>query len=164
MLMMIMLHCYSIFSRVTLTSNGGVLEDFNKCNVYIPVVYDLTIDSDTRNNYYSFFGNSTTPVGATATAAPNIETCKTGAEIISVALAAAGSSAARSFGFIIPSIIGSFSKKLFPISEIVGSNVDLDMYLDTQVNAIVASGTITATEINRMRLNLSVVVIIFEYV
>ena len=47
----------SIFSRVTLTSNGGVLEDFNKCNVYIPIVYDLTTDPNTRSSYYSFFGN-----------------------------------------------------------------------------------------------------------
>ena len=47
----------SIFSRVTLTSNGGVLEDFNKCNVYIPIVYDLTTDPITRSSYYSFFGN-----------------------------------------------------------------------------------------------------------
>ena len=31
------------------------------------------------------------------------------------------------------------------------------MYLDTQVNALVATGTITETVINRMRLNLSVV-------
>ena len=30
----------SIFARITTTSNGGVLEDFNKCNVYIPVLYD----------------------------------------------------------------------------------------------------------------------------
>ena len=35
----------SIFVRITITSNGGVLEDFNKCNVYIPVVYDLQGDS-----------------------------------------------------------------------------------------------------------------------
>ena len=119
----------SIFSRVTTTSNGGLLEDFNKCNVYIPIVYDLTIDPDTRNNYYSFFGNSTTPVGATATAASmlnvvslTIETCKTGAQLVSYAMTAAGGSNAvtvsnwRSYGFLIPSIIGSFSKKLFPIS------------------------------------------------
>ena len=102
----------SIFARITTTSNGGVLEDFNKCNVYIPVVYDLTFDKCTRNNYYSFFGNSTTPYGLVASEAPTVETCKTGGQIISVALAGAGSSTSRSFGFIIPSIIGSFSKKL----------------------------------------------------
>ena len=44
----------SLFNRVTLTSNGGILEDFNKCNVYIPIVYDLTVNPHTRNNYYSF--------------------------------------------------------------------------------------------------------------
>ena len=154
----------SLFSRVTLTSNGGILEDFNKCNVYIPIVYDLTVNESTRNNYFSFFGNYSTPTGAMAVAAPDIESCKIGGQILSIGTTVAlGANAVtltqwRSFGFIIPSILGSFSKKLFPISEISGSNVDLDIYTDTLINSLVTSvAQVNNFTIQRLRLNLSVI-------
>ena len=39
------------------SSNGATIQDFNKSNAYIPVVYDMTIDATTRAQYFSFFGN-----------------------------------------------------------------------------------------------------------
>ena len=41
----------SIFSRITTKCTGGILEDFNKCNVYIPVVFDLTCSPIARSSY-----------------------------------------------------------------------------------------------------------------
>ena len=42
-------------------------------------------------------------------------TCRIGSTLSNVAVTAAGSSS-KVYGFLIPSIIGSFSKKLFPVS------------------------------------------------
>ena len=154
----------SVFSRITTNCNGGMLEDFNKCNVYIPIVYDLTVSPDVRTNFYSFFGNSTTPIGDGTAVSANVENCKSGAYLLTRAGTIAGGanpiteSPWRSFGFLLPSILGSFSKKLFPVSEIAGSNMDVDLQMDTCVNAIVSSiATINNYKIQRVRLNLSVV-------
>ena len=57
----------SIFSRITTNCNGGILEDFNKCNVYIPVLFDLTCSPIVRSSYYSFFGNYESIVQPTRT-------------------------------------------------------------------------------------------------
>ena len=46
------------FNRILVTENGGVLQDFNKSNVYLPCVYDLTCSRSTRSSFFSFFGNS----------------------------------------------------------------------------------------------------------
>ena len=56
-----------------------------------------------------------------------------------------------------PSIVGSFSKKLFPVSEIAGSNFDIDMQIDTIINALVCTPVPQSMTLTRLRLNVSVV-------
>ena len=43
------------FNRVVVVGNGGLLQDFNKSNVYIPCVYDLTCSQNARSTFFSFF-------------------------------------------------------------------------------------------------------------
>ena len=44
--------------KITETASGGTLTDFMNCNVYIPMVYDLTVSAVDRMSYFSVFGNS----------------------------------------------------------------------------------------------------------
>ena len=46
-----------VFQRITTNGPGGVLEEFNKPNVYIPCVFDLNVSPYSRINYWSAFGN-----------------------------------------------------------------------------------------------------------
>jgi hypothetical protein len=61
-------------NRISTNSQDSPLEDFNRCNVYIPVVYDLTTDPLTRNTFFSFFGNN-------STAAATIANCRLGYDV-----------------------------------------------------------------------------------
>ena len=173
------------------------MEDFNKWNVYIPVVFDLTCSPITRSSYYSFFGNyesivqpavavanvtAHTAVAGTTQAQidaaitsleTNIDTLinntvipmdrvypyypRLGAAINIADVAAGAASTVKVYGFILPSILGSFSKKLFRVSEIAGANLNIDLQTDTIANALVSDQTPTSITLSRMRLNLSVV-------
>ena len=46
------------FSRIKMDAGGNQLEDFNFVNQYIPCVYDYCISPQTRNTFYSAFGNA----------------------------------------------------------------------------------------------------------
>ena len=50
------------FNRILVTGNGGVLQDFNKSNVYIPCVYDLTCSQTARSSFFGSFAQRIFPI------------------------------------------------------------------------------------------------------
>ena len=46
-----------VFTKITTNGPGGVLEEFNKSNIYIPCVFDLSVSPLSRINYWSTYGN-----------------------------------------------------------------------------------------------------------
>ena len=186
------------FNRILVTGNGGVLQDFNKSNVYLPCVYDLTCSRSTRSLFFSFFGNSIdsqsvaytvsaagvvsqttmTPV-ANAFNTNNLQTAINNMAInnnhirrglpifntnVNATPAIIAGTISKQFAAVIPSFFGAFAQRIFPISELAGSNFDLEIYTDTQQNAIVDPGVSMATGaflssyvMDKLRLVLSVV-------
>ena len=164
------------FNRVVVTGNGGVLQDFNKSNVYIPCVYNLTCSQMARSSFFSFFGNNQNiqPLTTIATLTDNtaavittgLNQAITNSTVNktsvrkghSITVAAAGD-VHEMYGALIPSFFGAFAQRVFPISELAGSNFDLELYLDTQANAIVDATTpiLTSYTLDKLRLVLSIV-------
>lgn len=185
-----------VFSRITSNSNGGILEDFNKTNIYIPVVFDMIVSPFSRINYWTTFGNYDLcqPDLITYTAGVAAANAVSVVGVIQTPVIAAGDSvsdilrlvansiaandrysatsirngykfgtianngtAVACFAFILPSVIGQFSRKLFPVSEIAGSNFDIDLLTDTAANALISSALNVTYALKRLRLNLCVV-------
>ena len=207
-----------VFSRITTNGPGGVLEEFNKPNTYIPCVFDLNESPDSRINYWSAFGNhylgqpeeatyALTPYTLSGTAAavaitagnvlsipatdPPTRAIYTDS-ILAIAndiqteiaalvntsvpygrfvnsnvrngykfnngatfLLAAPKSVA--LAFMLPSILGSFSKRLFPISELSQSSLDVTLLCETDTKALITSAAGFTYELSKVRLNLSIV-------
>ena len=77
-----------------------------------------------------------------------------------------GTSASVALAFILPSILGSFSKRLFPISELSQSSLDITLLCETDIKSLIYSsadgtafgGTTAPTySLSKVRLNLSIV-------
>ena len=207
-----------VFSRITTNGPGGVLEEFNKPNIYIPCVFDLNESPLSRINYWSAFGNhylgqpeeatyALTPYTLNATAgnlaisADNIITLvatdpptralyaasviaiandiqteiaalvntsvpygrfvnsnvRNGYKFNNAATIANGGTSLVALAFILPSILGSFSKRLFPISELSQSSLDVTLLCETDTKALITSTAGFTYSLSKLRLNLSIV-------
>ena len=199
-----------VFSRITTNGPGGVLEEFNKPNIYIPCVFDLNESPDNRINYWSAFGNNYLSQNENKTYAAGAENLSTIA--VDTATRATAINIAAAFGiadvkatlallatqlqtdrqnlnsevrkgykfnnglslalnatsnvalsFLLPSVLGSFSKRLFPISELSQSSLDVVLLCETDSNALVSSVAANGAvadflySLTKVRLNLSIV-------
>jgi len=200
----------ALFQRITTNGPGGVLEEFNKPNIYIPCVFDLNVSPLSRVNYWSVFGNNYLPQNedktyAAGAANANSLVLDTETNDIAINIANAfgvadvkstlallatqlqtdrkflnsdvrmgykfndglhianGGTSSAALSFILPSILGQFSKKLFPISELSQSSLDITLMTETASKALIstiaatgAAGTFTYS-LTKLRLNLSMV-------
>ena len=61
------------------------------------------------------------------------------------------------FGFLLPSFIGSFSQKLFPISEVSNGTLQMQLYLEDKDKAVKITTVLNTFTFDRIRLHLSVI-------